>query len=117
MNVLIQIRRIAVLMSIVGVTLLSAMENKGRLSDAELLAKKQAFALEVKERRERKFQWITYPEGINPDVDVDALNKELGLLGDTYKICGFGQAFMFPAGMDVRFLHNHLLPQKNSEKS
>lgn len=89
------------------------MENKKSnvISDEDLLAKKSAFALELKRRKSQEFEFLHYPKGSNIKIDVEALNKELGLL-DLYKVISFGDMFLIPAGMDEKFVHKTLVPER-----
>lgn len=107
-------KNIIVVLLMVNVVSLCAMENQKNnvISDAELLAKKKAFGLELKNRKgeEVAFELLCYPKGSNIDIDVKKLNQELGFLHAV--VCRFGDIFKVPAGMDERFIHKTIIPEK-----
>ena len=112
MNVIKQIKRVMVLL-MMSIVPLCAMENKKSnvISDEELLARKKAFALEFKNRKLQEFEFLKYPKDSNIKIDLEALNKELGL-SDLGKVISFGDMFLIPAGMDEKFIHKTLAPKR-----
>ncbi len=104
-------KKTIVALLMVSIAPLSGMENEKNniISDAELLAQKKAFGLELKKREEVEFELIFYPKGSNIKIDVKKLNEELGFSHEV--VCRFGHIFRIPAGMDEKFIHKTLIPE------
>jgi hypothetical protein len=106
-------RKTIVALLMMSIVPLCAMENEKNnvISDADLLAKKKAFALKLKSRKKFQKEYLHYPKDSNITVDVEALNQELDLL-DTCKVIHFRDMFLIPAGMDEKFIHPTLVPRR-----
>lgn len=96
---------------------LCAMENERNnvISDADLLAKKKAFALKWIEKKTWERETLVYPRKSDIVIDLDTLNKELGLSfpESIYKIGD--RRFIVPKGMDSSWIHPTLIPERVSD--
>ena len=86
-------------------------EKNNVISDEDLAAKKKAFALELKNRKRWEWEYLHYPKDETIKIDVQVLNKELEL-PELRGIMQFGTMFIIPAGMDEKFIHKTLVPEK-----
>ena len=105
------------LCAVMTVVPLCAMENtkKNAGNDEEVfLAQKKAFGLEVKQRVLIEYDFLRYPKDSDITINLDALNEELGL-SNISKVSRYGDLFVVPAGMDKKFIHKTLVPQRISD--
>jgi hypothetical protein len=108
------IKSSVIVLSIFSIMPLCAMENEKNnvISDAKLLAKKKAFALELKNRQKSECEFLYYPKGSNIKVDLEVLNQELELSSEIGKVIQIGDMFIIPAGMNEKFIHKTLVPDR-----
>jgi hypothetical protein len=83
------------------------------MENEDLLARKKAFAEEVRKRKKLEVEYLLYPEDSNIKIDVKTLNKELGLASESvFQVTRLGDMFMVPKGMDEKFIHLTLVPER-----